>query len=394
MKLGAADFVSKPFDGSDLEVPLAHALRQHRLARDMSSLREQLPPQSRPHALHFGQSKCMAEVRERLEHAAKTDVAVMIRGETGTGKELVARAVHHSSPRSDKAFVKVHCATLPTEVLESELFGFERGARMGAIQHKPGKFEFANQGTLFLDEIGGMSSSLQSKLVVALQARGFSRLGGTQHLPFDVRVIAATSHDLEQALADGRFREDLYSLLNIVCITVPPLRDRRDDLPMLVEHLLRTYSVQYNRRCAGVSAEVMRLFMDYNWPGNVRELERFINRLVVSGSESTILSEITQQMEMASHRISAPQPAHPVPPATSLPQAASPPRTSPAAAVEAGNYSLKDISRTAAREAERELILKMLQQTHWNRKETAEILGISYKALLYKIKENGLDKTV
>ncbi len=417
MKLGASDFVSKPFDATDLEVPLTNALRQYRLSREVASLREQLQSQSK-YKMLFGHSERMAEVQDVVERVADTDVTVLIRGESGTGKELVARALYASSLRRDKPFVKVNCAALPTELLESELFGFERGAFTGAIQHKPGKFEFANHGTMFLDEIGDMSFQLQAKLLQVLQDGEISRLGGKHDVHVDVRVIAATNKDLEQAVADGRFREDLFFRLNVVSISLPPLRDRREEIPLLCDYFLKKYSVQYNKPYSELSQDTMALFMDYDWPGNVRELENLIKRAVVLGTEAPIRKEITNGIAMAGHRMAAAaaashlppgvqphaaagQPAvrNPqAPPGAALPPAAgAPPATlTPAeiatAAAEAGNYSLKDISRTAAREAERELIFKMLQQTRWNRKETAEILGISYKALLYKIKENGLDK--
>ena len=287
---------------------------------------------------------------------------------------------------------------LPTELLESELFGFEKGAFTGAIQHKPGKFEFANHGTMFLDEIGDMSAPLQAKLLQVLQDGEFSRLGGKHDVRVDVRVIAATNRDLEKAVAEGQFREDLFFRLNVVAIMLPPLRERREEIPLLTDYFLKKYSVQYNKPYSEIGAETMRLFMEHDWPGNVRELENLIKRAVVLGGESAIRKEISQSIAMAAHRLTTPAMAGmgraAVAAAAVAPVAAAPPTPASiaATAAEAGNYSLKDISRTAAREAERELILKMLQQTRWNRKETAEILGISYKALLYKIKENGLDK--
>ena len=413
MKLGASDFVSKPFDETDLEVPLTNALRQHQLSREVASLREQLQSQSK-YKMLFGQSERMAEVQDLIERVADTDVTVLIRGESGTGKELVARALYASSLRRDKPFVKVNCAALPTELLESELFGFERGAFTGAIQHKPGKFEFANHGTMFLDEIGDMSFPLQAKLLQVLQDGEFSRLGGKHDVHVDVRVVAATNKDLELAVAEGQFREDLFFRLNVVSINMPPLRERREEIPLLCDYFLKKYSVQYNKPYPELSHDTMRLFMEYDWPGNIRELENLIKRTVVLGTESPIQKEISHGISMATHRLQHPSV---VPHPSAAPHqarashaaagngngngaaavAAAPagpmtPTAIAAAAAEAGNYSLKDISRTAAREAERELIFKMLQQTRWNRKETAEILGISYKALLYKIKENGLDK--
>jgi DNA-binding NtrC family response regulator len=383
MKLGATDFVNKPFDESDLDASLTHALKQHELARELASLRAQL------HSTHpalLGHSALMTAVRNLIERSARTDVAVLIRGERGTGKDLVARALHASSLRRDKPFVKVHCTALPADLLDAELFGFERGAFAGAIQQKPGKLEFANQGTMFLDDVGDIGLPLQSKVLKALQEGEFSRLGGTQDVHVNVRFVSATSHNLEQAVADGLCRDDLYARLNAVCINLPPLRDRREDVPVLAEHFLKKYSVQYHKPHAEISPETMRLFMDYDWPGNIRELDTLIKRVVVLGSEAPIRKEIAQT-------IAAPPPAPQAPlPVPGVAVAPPTPTSIAAAAAEAGNYSLKRISRTAARNAERELIFKMLQQTHWNRKETAEILGISYKALLYKIKESGLDK--
>jgi len=405
MKLGSSDFVSKPFVEADLEAPLANALKQHQLAREIATMRKELQAQSADKML-LGNSERMIEVRDLVARIADTDHAVLIRGERGTGKKLVARALCASSVRRDKPFVKVNCA-VSDERLESELFGFERGAFTGAIQYKPGKLEFANHGTMFLDEIGDMSVLLQAKLLQVLQNGEFTRLGGTHHVHVDVRTIAATNRDLEDAVQSGRFREDLYFRLNAVCISLPPLRERRDDVPVLTEYFLKKYAVHYNKPYAEISDETMRVFMEHDWPGNVRELEHLIERAVILGTDATIRREVAQSIAIARQAAASQhwtvrghqsagnggQSSAMGGNGTPVAVAAS---TTPAqlaiAAAEAGNYSLKDISREAARQAERELILKMLQRTHWNRKETAEILGISYKALLYKIKENGLDK--
>ncbi len=239
-----------------------------------------------------------------------TDVTVLIRGESGTGKELVARALHEQSLRKDKPFVKVNCAALPTELLESELFGFEKGAFTGAIQHKPGKFEFANHGTMFLDEIGEMSLPLQAKLLQVLQDGEFSRLGGKADVHVDVRVIAATNRDLESAVAEGQFREDLYFRLNVVTINMPPLRERREEIPILTDHFLKKYSVQYNKPFTAVSAELAAAFMQYDWPGNVRQLENLIKRMVVLGTEAPILKDL-QSPAARSRSVSTPRPRPP-----------------------------------------------------------------------------------
>src|SRR5215216_3193675 len=293
MKPGATDFVCKPFEDHELEVLLSTALRQRQLSQEVAVLRAQLSEQSK-YTMLFGHSEQMAEVRDLIERVSDTDVTVLIRGESGVGKELVARALHDQSLRKDKPFVKVNCAALPTELLESELFGFEKGAFTGAIQHKPGKFEFANHGTMFLDEIGDMSFALQAKLLQALQDGEFSRLGGKADVRVDVRVITATNVDLEAAVAAGKFREDLYFRLNVVTITIPPLRERREEIPMLTDHFVKKYSVQYNKPFAGISPELSRLFIEYEWPGNVRQLENMIKRMVVLGSEAAIVQELQQ----------------------------------------------------------------------------------------------------
>ncbi|MGH9346657.1 MAG: sigma-54-dependent transcriptional regulator [Vicinamibacterales bacterium] len=426
MKLGATDFVCKPFEDRELEMLLATALKQRQVSREVATLREQLKDQSK-YTMLLGASEKMGEVRDLIDRVSDTDVTVLVRGESGTGKELVARALHAQSLRKDKPFVKVNCAALPTELLESELFGFEKGAFTGAIQHKPGKFEFANHGTMFLDEIGEMSAPLQAKLLQVLQDGEFSRLGGKSDVHVDVRVIAATNRDIEQAVREGSFREDLYFRLNVVTIAVPPLRERLDEVPVLTDFFLKKYSVQYNKPLTSISPEVARLFAAFDWPGNVRQLENLIKRMVVLGTEAPIMKELQQPPAPLPFRppavSSAPRPAGvallPVPPppavaATPAAPMSMPPMAAAAAAgatslsgqvpmgaavtsaataaMASGNCSLKDIARTAARTAERELILRMLTRTRWNRKEAAEILGISYKALLYKIKENGLDK--
>jgi two-component system response regulator AtoC len=435
MKLGANDFLCKPFEDAELEVLLAMALKQRQLSQEVASLREQLKEQSN-YTMLFGHSDRMTEVRNLIDRVSDTDVTVLVRGESGTGKELVARAVHERSLRKDKPFVKVNCAALPTELLESELFGFERGAFTGAIQHKPGKFEFANHGTMFLDEIGDITYPLQAKLLQVLQDGEFARLGGKNDVQVDVRIIAATNCDLEAAVAAGQFREDLYFRLNVVMINLPPLRDRREEIPILTDHFLKKYSVQYNKPMTSISADLQQQLHGYDWPGNVRQLENMVKRMIVLGTEAPILKELQQpaaplpfHSSPAHSAARLTHPSRPVmpPPAVTVPAPSSLPimplsataaaaanaagvpglsamrrssadataadaATAAAAKVTSGNVSLKDIARTAAREAERELILRMLTRTRWNRKEAAEILGISYKALLYKIKESGLDK--
>jgi len=328
----------------------------------------------RPCGALLGTGDRMREVRDLIGRVADTDVTVLILGESGTGKELVARAIHAASPRCERMFMKVNCAALPAELLESELFGFDRGAFTGAIQHKPGKFEFANHGTMFLDEITEMSPPLQPKLLQVLEAGEFARLGGRQDVRVDVRVVAATNRNLELAVADGHFREDLFFRLNVVCIALPPLRQRRDEIPALTQHFLEYYAERYHKPAPALAHDTLRMFGAYDWPGNVRELESLIKRMVILGTP--------YEPDMGPVPAIAPALAPDVAPAPVLP---------PVPPIVPCTASLKDIGRTAAREAERELIYRTLEQTRWNRRAAAEILGVSYKALLYKIKEADLD---
>ena len=343
----------------------------------------------------LGTSEKMHEVRDLIARVADTDVTVLIRGESGTGKELVARAIHSSSPRRHRTFVKVNCAALPSELLESELFGFERGAFTGAIQYTPGKFEFAHEGTMFLDEIGEMHPPLQSKLLQVLQDGEFARLGGRQDVHVDVRIVAATNRDLERAVGDGQFREDLFFRLNVVCITLPPLRQRRDEIPVLTERFLAHYAEHYNKPPIALANDTMRLFAEYEWPGNVRELKNLLKRAVILGSDGSIRRDLADAIA-GRRRVPSPIPALQSRPAavatagTSAPAQPVEPRA-PVDLPAVPTGSLKDIGRHAAREAERELIYRTLAQTRWNRREAAD-LGVSYKALLYKIKEAELDK--
>jgi two-component system, NtrC family, response regulator AtoC len=354
--------------------------------------RTQAPDEDPPIEL-LGQSPSMVKVRELVALVADTDATVLIRGESGTGKELVARSLRALSSRRNKAFVKVNCAALPGDLLESEMFGFERGAFSGALQAKPGKFEFANHGTIFLDEIGEMPAALQAKLLHVLQDGQFSRLGGQGDVRVDVRIVAATNRRLEEAVESGHFREDLFFRLNVVSITTPPLRDRREEIPALVQFFLEKYSARFQRPMTELSRATIDTFMQYDWPGNVRELENVIQRAIILGPDfqgwtplvprrggrRSAPNERRQSLRQAVQPAAAPTP----PPA--------PPVPAPVPEPPAEIRSLKVVGRNAARAAEREMMLHMLQRTRWNRKEAAGILGISYKAMLYKIKEHHLD---
>jgi len=295
-----------------------------------------------------------------------------VHGESGVGKEVIARTVHELSNRGKRAFIKVNCAALPEQLLESELFGYERGAFTGASARKAGKFELADTGTMFLDEIGEMSPPLQAKLLQVLQDGEFSRLGGQSDVHVDVRVIAATNRDLEQMVHGGTFREDLYYRLNVVNIYIPPLRERPEEIPVFAKHFLDLYSEKYKREMDEISDRLMQGFLKYPFPGNVRELENMIKRIVVLQSEDAIAGEI----------FGAPRGDRSV-------------LTSVERMVEEidpleENVSLREIGKRAAREAEREALQRVLYQTNWNRKKAAKILEVSYKTLLQKIKECGL----
>jgi two-component system response regulator AtoC len=360
IQAGADDVLRRPYTTEDLE----HAIRgvSTRAGREAAAQGDDVGERlQRELALLI--SPRMREIQQVIEQAARADVTVLICGETGVGKELVARAVHAHSPRRRSAFVKVNCAAMPRELLESELFGHERGAFTGAHQRKPGRFELADTGTIFLDEIGELHPALQAKLLHVLQDGEFSRVGGRHNLRVDVRVICATNRDLGREVTAGRFREDLFYRLNVINILVPPLRERHEEIPGLVEYFVRRYSRVFNVTERPLGPDVMQAFLAYPWPGNVRELENFIKRMIV-----------LQDWTLA-RTLVPPSPASPAG-ADSVPAAR--------------GTSLKEISRRAVLEAEREVIARALEQCRWNRVKTAKMLKISYRALLYKIKDMGL----
>jgi two-component system response regulator AtoC len=361
--LGADDFLQKPFSSADLENVIESVLARPRRSWERV-------PDDEAHVrlreeIGLWRSPCMREVREIIEHAARVDVTVLISGETGTGKDVVARAIHQDSVRQNGPYVKVNCAAVPRELLESELFGHERGAFTGAHQLKIGKFEAADRGTIFLDEIGDLHPALQGKLLHVLQDGQFSRVGGRTTVKVDVRVLAATNQDLEQAVASGRFREDLYYRLNVIQIVVPPLRERPSEIPILAEYFIRRYSKLFRREPFTPPAETMARLVRHRFPGNVRELENMIKRMIVLGDPLLRRTPLSSGM----------------------PGAEGSGRSQTAAST-----SLREIGRRAAQQAEREAILQALEETHWNRVRAAKLLHVSYRALLYKIKDGGLDR--
>ncbi len=378
MRLGASDFLRKPFEVEELEIAFQKALEKRFLTEEVERLRHRERSEGDLQLL-CGDDPNMRDVREIIEQVADTDITVLIRGESGTGKELVARSIFALSGRRDQPFVKVNCAALPSELLESELFGFEKGAFTGAQKRKLGKFEYADHGTIFLDEISEMHPGLQAKLLQVLQDGEFSRLGGESDVRVDTRILAATNRNLEEAVADASFREDLYYRLNVVTVQLPPLRDRMDSIPLLVDHFLNKNNEQYKKSVKGFSEQTMQAFMRHSWPGNVRELENMVRRMVVLGTEESPLDE----WKGREHGTTA--------------ESRALGKTSTTDAVEIefddeGGIDLKAVSRRAAQVAEKRVIERVLQQTRWNRKEAAGRLKISYKALLYKMKENGLSQ--
>jgi len=336
-----------------------------------------------PYRLLLTNGVGMLAVRAAIDRVAPTDATVLITGESGTGKEIVARAVHERSPRHDRPFIKVNCAALPAELLESELLGYEQGAFTGARRAKPGKFELANGGTILLDEIGDLPFHLQAKLLQVLQDGEFSPLGSRRDLRVDVRVIAATNKDLDALVAADLFRHDLYYRINVMRIDVPPLRERPEEIASLLKHFLEKYAARYGRDRQSVSDDTVRAFMKYSWPGNVRELENCVKRLVVLGTEDWIPAELRRRLHLV------------VPdPAPSLPAA---PGGRPAEAADGnrnGHASLKEIARQAAQQAECLALRTVLDEVHWHRAEAARRLGVSYKTLRSKIKQHGLAAVV
>src|SRR5207237_1348370 len=406
VRLGAADYVVKPDDPEGLgeialDAAIKSAIEKTRLVSEITELRRQLSEDQDRAFLFWGDSPDMKTMGSVIEQVSDSDVTVLIRGESGAGKELVARAIHQRSLRRDKPFVKVNCAALPAELLESELFGHEKGAFTGAATTRVGKFEQADTGTIFLDEIAEMKSALQAKLLHVLQDGQFTKLGSNKPINVDVRVVAATNRDLEAMMERGEFREDLYYRLKVIEVTVPPLRERRGEIAHLAGFFMDRYARRYNRQARQLSDELAHLFQSYEWPGNIRELENMIKRIVILQDESLVIREMT--------RAGRPQPAYAAVGVGSLraPMSAPPPvgdevddvvdieDEEAADDVEAPppvGARLADVAKAAALKAERSIIEDTLNSVHWNRRRAAEQLGVSYKTLLNKIKECGISR--
>ena len=315
-----------------------------------------------PEAVVFGRSEQMQSLRANLEKVASAAVPMLIEGESGTGKDILAKLIHYKSPWAKGPYVKVNCPAIPGTLMESELFGYEKGAFTGAFGAKPGRVEMADRGTLFLDEISELDIGLQSKLLQFLQDGQFCRIGGEQDTRVEARVICATNRRLEDEVNRGGFRQDLYYRINVLSLKVPPLRQRGCDIPVLAEYFRETFNRRYNCTAKPLSDRLMSLMSGYNWPGNIRELENLLKRYVILGTEDAIYGELRPtEVSYPLPEISLDRP-----------------------------ISLKAVRKAAVRDVERHVILKILQANHWNRRRTAKALNISYRALLYKLKDAGI----
>jgi two-component system response regulator AtoC len=366
IRIGAHDYLTKPFEKTELDAAMLKSRQKKQLTTENQALRDYCD-QVTEDLSFLAASPQMVRIRQQILQIAPVDVPVFICGESGVGKEVVARMIHLRSKRRNQPFIKVNCAALPGELLESELFGFEQGAFTGAIRSKPGKFEMANKGTIFLDEIAEMTTPLQAKLLHVLQDHQYSRLGGRHLIDTDVRVLAATNVDVQEAMKTGRFREDLYYRLNVLSILVPPLRERLVEIPLLFRHFLEQYSEKFGKTQSAPSKHLLDAAVNYPWPGNLRELENFVKRYVILEDDEGSLREL---VEMSSARQR-----------TSPREEAAPPR----------EQGLKALVRGLKDEAEMEAIADALEKTRWCRKDAAKMLGISYKALLYKMRQFNLD---
>lgn len=359
IKEGAFDFITKPFDIDHLIMLINRAIENQRLLTENILLKEEFSGRFGLPAI-IGKSEKIKEVARSVQKVAPTKTTVFLTGESGTGKELFARAIHYLSPRKGYPFVPINCAAIPQGLLEAELFGFEKGAFTGAESRKIGKFELAQNGTIFLDEIGELEQSLQAKLLRVIEEGEIERIGGTKTIKIDVRIVAATNRDIEAEVSKKRFREDLYYRLNVFPINIPPLRERKEDIPLLAEYFLKKYSKEIKTEVKNISSEAIDMLLRYNWKGNVRELENTIERAIIlcEGKEIT-----PEHLSLNIHQfrcISA-------------------------------SGSLEEVSKEAQREAETIKIRQALEEAKGNKTRAAEALKVSYKTLLTKIKEYGIE---
>ena len=361
MRLGAYDYLTKPFQKAELDAVLNQCLgtNQQNHPGDVEELAED--------QFFVAASPVMRKLRSEAALVANVDIPVLMLGESGTGKEVMARLIHKLSPRAHRTFLKVNCAAVPADLLESELFGYEAGAFTGANHAKPGKFELCNKGTILLDEIGEMPTTLQAKLLHILQDGQFSRLGSRSVIKADVRILAATNINIPEALATKRLREDLYYRLNAFTLNVPPLRQRKEEIPILLKHFMSRQAERYARPPLPLTPDLLQACMEHPWPGNLRELSNFVKRYLVLGDEKLAINELRPKSDGSGAQFD-----------------------NAAKNAEGSGGGLKSLARTAKDGAEAEAIAKALDETNWNRKQAAALLKISYKALLYKIRQYGI----
>lgn len=378
VKLGAAEFINKPFDVHEIEIHINSILEKAHLKKEVKELRTQLEA-GKTYENFIGDSDEMLKVQGIIEQVADSELTVLIRGESGTGKEIVARLLHQLSGRKNKQFVKVNCAAIPRDLLEAELFGYEKGAFTGAHKTKQGRFESANKGSIFLDEIGDMPLELQSKLLQVLEQQEFVRVGGIHNIHVDVRIICATNRNLEDAIQTKQFRDDLFYRLNEITLPLPSLKEHIDDIPLLVNFFIEKYNTQYNKNLSQISSEMMDRLKRFQWPGNVRQLENMIKQIVVREDENIIDDLIKNSQQQ------------PISQSTTLKSEPSSSSESQEKTEDSQSYSLKSFIGQKIAEEEKKLISEVLTKTNWNRRKAAEILEISYRSLLYKIKDYNLN---
>src|SRR5579863_7458628 len=361
MRLGAHDYLTKPFQKAELDAVINQCLGQGKavIGGEVEEVCDEV--------FFVAASPVMRKLRSQAALVAHVDIPVLLLGESGTGKEVLARLIHKLSPRAHRTFLKVNCAAVPADLLESEMFGYEPGAFTGATHAKPGKFEICNKGTILLDEIGEMPPLLQAKLLHVLQDQQFSRLGSRSVIKVDVRILAATNINIPQALANKSLREDLYYRLNAFTLSLPPLRDRKEEIPILLKHSMTRMAERYARAPLPLSPALLQACQDHSWPGNLRELNNFLKRYLILGDEALAVTELLPKNDGNGGA------------------------KADAARADAGG--LKSLARGAKDEAEAQAIARALEQTNWNRKQAAVILQISYKALLYKIRQYGIAET-
>lgn len=367
MKLGAYDYVQKPFEPEEIGFVIERACRESNLLKDIHRLRQEVQKEY-DFSNIIGTSSPMKKLFDRMRKAADTKGTILITGESGTGKELIAKAIHFNSSRRDKAFVVVDCSAIPSNLLESELFGHIKGAFTGADSTKKGLCEEAHQGSLFLDELGELPLELQSKLLRLLQESSIRRIGDTKEIKLDIRVIAATNRNLEEEVKSKRFREDLYYRLNVVPLHAPALRERPEDIPILAAHFLKKYTQEHGRKIQSFSPEVLQVFAEYHWPGNVRQLENCIEQMVIM-TEGPQIGIDTLPPSLQS-------PSSPnIPALTDIPSE---------------EWNLKAVLERVLTVTERNLIQKALEHTNFNKTKAAQLLGISRRSLIYKTQDYGL----